>query len=57
MLVLTRKKGEGITLILPTGEKIHLVTLGAGSVRIGICAPSSIKILRDELIDDRHSVH
>ncbi len=47
MLILTRKKGEGIIL----GDKIELTVLEThdGKVKIGINAPSDVKILRTEI--------
>lgn len=59
MLVLTRKPGEGIILILSDGRQINidLVRIGAdrdrgggSGARIGITAPPDVVILRDELI-------
>jgi len=47
MLVLTRKKGEGVTI----GPDIRIVILGikGGQVRLGIEAPSTIEVHRDEV--------
>ena len=49
MLVLTRRPGQGIKL----GKDIHVEVLASGrrEVRIGITAPDSVLILRDELPD------
>ncbi len=49
MLVLTRKKGEGILI----GEdiRIEIVEIKGGSVRIGLEAPKGKKIYRQELFD------
>ncbi|MBL9091462.1 MAG: carbon storage regulator [Planctomycetaceae bacterium] len=49
MLVLTRRVGESIRV----GDDIvvTLVQIGPGKVRIGIEAPSSLTILREELVD------
>jgi len=49
MLVLTRRVGESIRV----GDDIvvTLVQIGPGKVRIGIEAPPSLTILREELLD------
>ena len=48
MLVLERKVGESLNI----GDDIMIKVLGyrQGSIRIGIDAPKSIKILREELM-------
>lgn len=50
MLVLTRKPSEMIRI----GEDIFIkvIRTGAGSVKIGIEAPRSVRVLRAELCDD-----
>lgn len=50
MLVLTRKRGQSILL----GENIEVTVLDVNgdSVKIGISAPQSIKILRKELYEE-----
>ncbi|MEW6246963.1 MAG: carbon storage regulator CsrA [Nitrospirota bacterium] len=47
MLVLTRKKGEGVTV----GPDIRIVVLGVkgGQVRLGIEAPVNVEVHRDEI--------
>jgi len=47
MLVLTRKLGEGITI----GSDVRVVVLEvkAGQVRLGIEAPHSVQVHRDEV--------
>lgn len=47
MLVLTRKTGEGIII----GSEIRLVVLDikGGQIRLGIEAPSTVQIHRDEV--------
>ncbi len=49
MLVLNRRRGEGIWI--GEGESaVHIVILDTGrQIRVGIEAPDSIKIRRDEL--------
>lgn len=49
MLILTRKKGEGIVI----GGNIKLTVLGIdeGKVKIGIDAPKKISIMRNEVIE------
>ncbi|MGW8193925.1 MAG: carbon storage regulator CsrA [Desulforhopalus sp.] len=49
MLVLTRKKGEGI--VIGDDIKITVIDLKGGSVRIGIDAPRDKKIHRQEVYD------
>lgn len=50
MLVLTRKKGEGIYL----GEDvtIEIISIEGDRISIGIEAPREIKIFRKELLDE-----
>ena len=47
MLVLTRRRGEGVAI----GPDIRVVVLGmkGGQVRLGIEAPSTVEIHRDEV--------
>ena len=49
MLVLTRKKGDAIVI----GDNIKIVVLSVSgeSVKIGVEAPSHVKILRAELLE------
>ncbi|WP_461205751.1 carbon storage regulator CsrA [Clostridium sp. DL1XJH146] len=49
MLVLTRKKGEKITL----GDdiEIEVIALDNGKVKLGIKAPKDLKIFRTEVLD------
>ncbi len=47
MLVLTRKVGEGV--VIGDDIKITVVEIKGGGVRIGIEAPESIKIHRQEV--------
>lgn len=47
MLVLTRKLGEGI--MLDENVKITLLEISKDRVRIGIDAPQTVKILREEV--------
>lgn len=50
MLVLTRKLGEEI--VLPgLGISIKLVEVHGHRVRLGICAPASVVVLRSEVAD------
>ncbi len=50
MLVLSRKESESIVL----GDDIIIKVIGVekGVVRLGIEAPSSVPIMRSELLDD-----
>ncbi|MCC6141071.1 MAG: carbon storage regulator CsrA [Nitrospira sp.] len=47
MLVLTRRRGEGVTI----GPDIRVIVLGmkGGQVRLGIEAPHKIEVHRDEV--------
>ena len=47
MLVLTRRRGEGVTI----GPDIRVVVLGTkgGQVRLGIEAPKAVEVHRDEV--------
>lgn len=47
MLVLSRKVGQ--TIVVDNNISIHVVQISGGSVRLGIEAPSHIRILRGEL--------
>ena len=49
MLVLTRKLGEGI--VIGDDVTITIVEMKGGNVRIGIDAPRSKKIYRQEIFD------
>jgi carbon storage regulator len=49
MLVLTRKIGEGI--ILGDNIKVTVIELKGGGVRLGIEAPSEMKIYRQEVYE------
>jgi carbon storage regulator len=47
MLVLTRKRGEGVAI----GPDIRIVVLGIknGQVRLGVEAPRTVEVHRDEI--------
>lgn len=47
MLVLTRRRGEGVTI----GPDIRVIVLGmkGGQVRLGIEAPHTVEVHRDEV--------
>lgn len=49
MLVLTRKAGEGI--VIGDDITIKIIETKGGSIRIGIDAPRSVKIHRQEVYD------
>ncbi len=49
MLVLTRKKGEGI--LIGDDITLHIVDVKGGTVRIGLDAPKEKKIYRQEVYE------
>ena len=51
MLVLSRRKSEVIRI----GEdiRIMIVRIGPNSVRVGIDAPRSLNVVREELVTDK----
>lgn len=63
MLVLSRKKGEGITLQITTeGEQItvnlNVIEIRDKTMRLGITAPrETVKILRNELIEGQNATN
>lgn len=53
MLVLTRRQGESLIFNTSDGEIVVSFELLQGSqVKIGIDAPQSVRVLRDELVDE-----
>jgi carbon storage regulator len=48
MLVLSRKRGEGV--LIGDGIRISVIKLERNQVRLGIEAPGSVTILREELV-------
>ena len=50
MLVLTRKQSE--TIYIGDDVVIKVIQTGRGSIKLGIEAPSSIRVLRGEVADD-----
>ncbi len=54
MLILTRNTGETIVLFLPDSREIEVMATehSGQATGIGINAPSDIKILRSELIEN-----
>ena len=54
MLILTRKAAE--TIRIGNDIVIKVIKTGKGSVTIGIEAPLSIRVMRGELIDEKHPV-
>lgn len=53
MLILTRKIGESI--IIDDNIQVKIVDVQGGQVRIGIEAPSSIDIYREEIYNRIHA--
>jgi carbon storage regulator len=48
MLVLTRKRGE--TIKIGSNIMIQVIKTSQGSVKIGINAPTSVRVVRGELV-------
>ncbi len=53
MLVLTRKKNE--TIHIGGNVVIKVIATGRGKVKIGIAAPTTIRVRRGELVPDDKS--
>ncbi len=53
MLILTRKKGE--TLRIGDEIKIQIIEVQGRQIKIGIEAPQSIVVMREELLSKTHS--
>jgi carbon storage regulator CsrA len=52
-LVLSRRTGEEVMLVLPGGDRIVVEVVSApGTVRLGFLAPKTVKIWRRELIEE-----
>jgi len=53
MLTVSRRDGEGITFMLPSGEYIHVIVKSAirGHTRLTCSAPANVKIWRDEVLE------
>ena len=52
MLVLARHIGERIIIQASDGEIIiELIEIGSRKAKVGITAPKSVKVLREELIE------
>ena len=49
MLVLTRKKGE--TIHIGDSIVVKVISCGRGKVKIGLEAPTSIRVIRGELVE------
>jgi len=54
MLVLTRREGE--SLIIGDDVKLTILAVKGGQVRVGIEAPKSVAIHREELLHDESAV-
>jgi len=56
MLILSRKKNEKIRI--GTDIVVQVLSISESQVKIGIEAPSSVKILRDEIYEDvkKHTI-
>ena len=54
MLILTRRVDESVII----GENIHIKVLGirGNQVRIGITAPSEVRVFREEIMPGRRKV-
>ena len=54
MLVLSRKRGESILIHTPQGTiRVLLLDRNADRVRLGIDAPTEVKVMRAELLEKR----
>lgn len=55
MLILTRKEGQGIHILLDNGEEIEFMIKGIHGNRVSVCvaAPKTIPIVRSESIGER----
>jgi carbon storage regulator len=51
MLVLTRKSAE--TIHIGDGIVVKVIKTGKGTVKIGIEAPASVRVMRGELVADQ----
>ncbi len=49
MLVLSRKEKE--VLLIDGGIRLEVVAIRGGQVRIGITAPESVKVFREEVLN------
>lgn len=47
MLVISRRTGEGVHI--GDGTRVTVVSVQGGKVRLGIEAPKSVRVLRDEI--------
>lgn len=52
MLVLTRKTGQSI--VIDGGIEITVLEVRGGQIRLGISAPTEIKVNRKELLERSH---
>ncbi|MDR0755640.1 MAG: carbon storage regulator [Puniceicoccales bacterium] len=53
MLILTRKRDESILILCPSGECVEILVskLENERVKLGVNAPSNVRILRKEVYD------
>lgn len=51
MLILTRRIGE--TLQIGDQITVAVVAINGNQVRVGIDAPNDVKVMREELLDDK----
>lgn len=49
MLVLTRRAGERIRLLLPNGDEIEVTVISGGPCRLSITAPGDVETERTQL--------
>ena len=54
MLLLTRKAAE--TIRIGDDIVIKVIKTGSGTVKIGIEAPADVRVMRGELIEEKHPV-
>lgn len=55
MLVLSRRKGEEI-LVPEYGVTVKVIAVQGNTIRLGICAPAEVEVLRGELWERQQAI-
>ena len=55
MLVLSRKAGEEI-LVPECGVSVKVIAVQGNKIRLGICAPPEVEVLRGELWEQEQAI-